>query len=207
MRKSNNLKRLFEVGHAQPILAPASAELSLPHALESLSEFAAGFYAFDGALLVRPMQSSAVPLDVIMWNAPALWRGRFSNMDASVVFFAEDLFGNQFGASNAGVTSFDPETGEQEIFATNIDEFAERIINDTDFLTGQPLIRAWRTSHGQLKPGCRLIPRTPFVLGGAFTIENLIETQEVEAMRIRAGVAEALRGVPDGASIEFVKPD
>jgi len=47
------------------------------------------------------------------------------------------------------------------------------------------------------------MPKQPFVLQGEFNIENLIVKSDVEAMKVRAGLANEIANLPDGAEIQF----
>ena len=75
------------------------------------------------------------------------------------------------------------------------------MLTDSDFRTGWSLAREWQERHGQLLQGQRLIPQKPFVLGGDYVVENLKVVDDVRGMRIRAGIAESLAGVPDGEQV------
>ena len=118
-----------------------------------------------------------------------------------VVFFAEDIFGMQFCIKNDAVNSFDPETGEFKVIAPSLEDWSRWIWEDTKTRTGWPVAHFWQLKQGVLKPGMRLLPKVPFVLGGQFAIENLYELNDVEGMRFRASIANQLRDCPDGSKV------
>lgn len=160
-----------------------------------------GFWAYESCLLVRPLTSAMPPRGLTDWNNQALWKGAYALDLSSVLFFAEDVFGEQHCLHNDLVRTFDPETGELENLATSLEEWASVMLDDYEYRTGYPLGHEWQTSRQPLEPGKRLLPRVPFVLGGKFELENLYMVDEIEGMRARACVANQIRDVPDGGKI------
>lgn len=160
-----------------------------------------GFYAFESALLVRPLDSNKAPLGIFQWNKAALWKSEFKADLSNIIFFAEDIFGIQFCIKNDAINSFDPETGEFQAIAANLEEWAGEILKDAKMRTGWPLAHSWKLGQGELEPGTRLLPKVPFVLNGQFTIENLYALNDVEGMRFRASIANQLRDCPDGSKV------
>src|SRR5450631_3114757 len=73
------------------ILEPFSLGLELFNMLECKN----GFYAFESALHVFPM-TSATGLSLEEWNADTLWRNGYKDLAEGLLFFAEDVFQNQF---------------------------------------------------------------------------------------------------------------
>ncbi len=163
-----------------------------------------GFFAFSRALHVFPSTLANVPVMTLeQWNAAPLWVGGYADAAVECLFFAEDIFGTQFCLSHGRVWSFDPETGDKTEVAATIDGWAATILADPDVQLGSGLAAAWERAHGPLPEGQRLVPVTPFVLGGDFTLENLRAMSAVESMRYRADVASQLRGVPDGTAVDL----
>lgn len=162
-----------------------------------------GFYAFESALLVRPISSATSPLGIIEWNSPTLWKSEFKSNEEllSIVFFAEDIFGVQFCIKSNGVNSFNPETGEYIFIAPTLNGWAGWILEKYKIRTGWPLAHLWQKSHGPLKSGMRLLPKKPFVLGGQYALENLYELDDVESMRFRSTIANQLLDCPDGSKV------
>src|SRR5512138_2055752 len=86
-----------------------------------------GFYAFESALHVFPLEARPGIHGIDSWNAPELWRNRYDGMADGLTFFAEDIFGGQFGIKGDAIYSFDPETGECSRLAGSVDEWAGKI--------------------------------------------------------------------------------
>ena len=186
--------------------------------LWSLLQTHNGFYAFENSLHLFP--SGAHTLEqwnslhlfpsggqdahtLERWNAQTLWISHYRDLTDGCIFFAEDVFGGQFAIKCDEVHSFDPETGETEWVAADIEGWARAILDDYEVLTGYPLARAWQVKYGALAAGHRLIPKTPFVAGGAFELANLYAADAVQGMRFRADLAHQIRGVADGSQIRI----
>lgn len=146
-------------------------------------------------------------MDIERWNSAGLWRGAYGPSIDGLIFFAEDVFGEQFAVDGVSVVRFNPETGDIQRYAAGLDEWAMRVLDGPDYETGFGLARQWERIHGTLEPGRRLLPETPFVLGGGFTIHNLFDGDAIEGMRFRADLAQQVRDVPDGAAVRLVIPE
>jgi len=162
-----------------------------------------GFFAFESALHVFPGAPSAVSFDVAQWNASELWRSEYHGLAEDCFFFAEDVFGGQFCVFKGAICSFDSETGEKELIAPTIDDWAKSILENYRVLTGHPLARDWQLRNGPLPPFKRLAPKMPFVCGGSFTLDNLYLADSVEAMRFRGYLATQIRDLPEGGKIQL----
>lgn len=161
-----------------------------------------GFYAFESALHVLPFSRALDPMGLLAWNSNDLWRSNYGNLAQGLLFFAEDAFGGQFALKNRGVYLFNPETADTEFMGECLDEWAEKILNDYNYHTGYSLAHEWQSLHGPLKPGSRLLPKMPFVVGGEFHVNNLRVTDAVEGMKRRAVIAKKIHDLPDGAKVK-----
>jgi hypothetical protein len=187
-----------------PILEPFGA---LGGELYSLLSHRNGFYAFESALHVFPSGQADGVVDLTAWNAEATWRIEYGDLAKGCLFFAEDAFGFQFCLARDEVCSFDPETGRIEPMARSLEEWSAKLLVDFRVLTGQPLAHEWQVAHGPLAAGMRLAPRTPFVLGGDFVVENLHAANQVELMRFRGHLASQIKDLPDGAQVKLTVTD
>jgi hypothetical protein len=201
------LDKLLQI--ASPALAPAApsvpADLLAQPGAAALGDLLGrrnGFYAFESALHVFPVGSEGTQ-DLAGWNAPGLWRDAYGGLADGLLLFAEDLFGGQFALRDGEVVTFEPETGEVEALARDLEGWARALLDDYELLTGQPLAHAWQRRHGPLPAGRRLLPKTPFVLGGAYEVENLYPLEAVQGMRLRGDIARQLKDLPDGARVRL----
>lgn len=169
--------------------------------LHAMLEMKNGFYAFESALHVLSDSSTIREQGLLEWNSDELWRRNYDRMCDGALFFAEDVFGTQFCLRSGSVCTFDPETGSFEAMAENLENWATKILDDYDLWTGHRLARDWQSIHGPIPIGFRLLPLTPFVLGGEFVVENLHAVESVKGMKLRASIAVQIRDLPDGAKV------
>jgi hypothetical protein len=166
-----------------------------------------GFFCFESALHVFASRSHGAHIGLDEWNASDLWRIAYQDLDPGALFFAEDIFGNQFGFTETGICRFDAETGATGPFADSVEGWARQIVDDFNVSTGFPMAHRWQEAHGPLAAGLRLLPKTPFVLGGEYALANLYAGRAVEGMRARGNLATQLIDLPDGAQIEYRRID
>jgi hypothetical protein len=162
-----------------------------------------GFYAFESALHVFSTHSNGSEIGLTDWNAPELWINEYRGMAGGALFFAEDIFGGQFCVKGGGIYSFDPETGRAKILSDDLEGWARAILGNYNALTGYPLGHEWQRVNGQILAGARLVPKVPFVAGGAFSVQNLFALEAVKAMHFRSNIATQINDLPDGASIKL----
>ena len=164
-----------------------------------------GFYAFESALHVFPLTSQAVNgASLAEWNSESCWRSEFGDLTAGLLFFAENVFQDQYCLGSSCVLRFNAETGGTQPMANSIEQWAATILQDYEHETGCGLASEWQRKFGTLEPGKRLLPKTPFFLGGSYSMENLWAGDAVEGMRFKADVATQTRNMPDGTQVRLV---
>ena len=142
-------------------------------------------------------------MDLERWNMDVFWRSEFGTAAEELLFFAEDAFGEQFALSNGSVWRFNPESAERKEIAHNLNEWAEKILADYAFETGYQWAHDWQQQNGPLLEGHRLIPKIPFIMGGAYEADNLFALDAVKGMRYRADIWKQIRDLPDGTPIQL----
>lgn len=182
----------------------SSLASSLIDELRELLAAQNGFFAFESALHVFPSHGSSASYGLLEWNAVDLWKTNHGGVADDILCFAEDIFGNQFGLRGDRVVSFDLETGAVMDFSASIEDWARRILDDYDHLTGYTMVHEWQVVHGPLSSRHRLCPNVPFVLGGNYGISNMKAVEAAALMRILSGYAQALRDVPNGTKIRLI---
>jgi len=206
MELSEGIDRLAAIA-SEPLGGPLSGSVRdnpLPRDLRSLLAKVNGLYAFESSLHVFPSLGVGVRLSLEWWNTPDLWRDSYGPMAEGLLFFAEDALGGQFAIEDgAGVCTLDPETGQREFMAASMGEWLSLLLSDFEPVTAYRLAAEWQRRHGSIPPGRRLVPRTPFVLGGAFEPENLACIDQVEGMRLRGALALQIRDLPDGTRVRY----
>jgi len=148
-----------------------------------------GFYCFESALHVFPVETDGEEIGLIDWNDKGLWIECYDDLARNALFFAEDVFGGQFCIKEDGIYTFDPETGAFDYLAPDINEWCKLILEDYEVLTGYPLANAWQKKYGSIPPGYRLVPKIPFVVGGEYEPDNIYLEKSTIAMKARATIA------------------
>lgn len=160
-----------------------------------------GFFAYESALLVRPLQHKRPPTGSLEWNASELWKVEYVEDTSDAFFFAEDVFGGQYCIRHDEICTFDPETGLFETMSSSLGGWANDVMADYHFRTGFRLAHEWQRRNAPLLPGMRLLPKMPFVCGGKYDVDNLYSLVDVNGMLFRASIANQIRNLPDGAEI------
>jgi hypothetical protein len=163
-----------------------------------------GFYAFESALHVFPTQCSPnCEIDLETWNSDALWRHSYGELTQGLLFFAEDVVQDQFCLSPTRILRFKAETGQTVPFANSIEQWADRILSNHKAETAWPLANEWQALNGPLPHGKRLMPKTPFFMGGEFALTNLWAGESIEGMRFKGDLATQTKNLADGTSVKL----
>lgn len=164
-----------------------------------------GFYAYESALLIRPLTNAGPVLGIKAWNERDCWLAEYPPLPERL-YFAEDAFGNPFAIEGEEIVSFDAETAETESLATSLTGWLDVVHEEATFWTGWPLAHEWQEMHSAVPLGCRLVPRRPFVLGGEHVLGNLVVARDRDAMRARGKLATQLQGIEPGSPITYELP-
>ena len=163
-----------------------------------------GLFAFESALMIRPLVHMNNIYSVFKWNERELWKSSYGDDQiVNTQFFAEDAFGCQFGYFENQIYFFDPETGEFDLLCKTFNEWTELIVSEYRQYTGYQLMHEWQEKNGSIAQGNRLCPKLPFVLGGQYEIDNLYSIPALEGMLLRADIAVQIRDLPDGSEIQL----
>lgn len=187
-----------------PRLSRECTELAGSLANELLAFLAVknGFYAFESALVVLPADIDH-EMGLERWNSLSGWRAEYGSLADGCLFFAMDAFGGQFCIADSRVLLFDPETARKEPVADDIAGWESRILEDYRVLTAWPLAHEWQEHNRPLTLRERLVPTTPFVLGGEFVHTNLHAVDAAKAMGFYGNLATQIHGLPDGTPIQL----
>jgi hypothetical protein len=155
-----------------------------------------GFYAFEGALHFFSKNDVEHLKNFIENN------NLYPDISRDCVFFAEDLFGNLFCKTIENkYYLFDLETGDLEYISNSFESWAEQILEDYNYLTGYSLAHSWQKKYGQLKKNHRLIPIKPFVMGGEYTIDNLMAVNRIDGLFSRHKLYQQIKDIPDNSKV------
>lgn len=141
------------------------------------------------------------------WNDPATWKYTYAGRADGLLCFGQDLFGVQFAiTADHQVVAFDPETADTTVIGASLNAWARWLLDDPVVRAGSSMATLWQGTHGPLDHTERLLPRQPFVLGGAYDLDNLSVEEAAKAMRIRGPVAQQLHDAPNGSRVLFGAP-
>lgn len=118
--------------------------------------------------------------------------------------FAADLFGDfwialQDGTVRKVLTETVEIDGDED--RESLDAWAEAILADPDVEVGEKFAFAWAEENGPIPNGKRLTGRTPFVMGGDYSFDNIYAIDFAELMAVRLHVGLQIRDLPDGARV------
>ena len=180
--------------HALPDLGGAQRTREL----EGLLQARDGFFAFDDALMVLPVNAPTRRMDLARLNNGD-WTAAYWHLCDGLFFFAADALGDLFALQDNKVVRFATESGLVEPMADTLDGWAARLLADPAGEAGWPFVKAWTGAHGPLEEGWRLTGRRPFVLDGAFDLDNLEQRALGEILDFRGPLATRIHEMPPGA--------
>ncbi len=191
---------------ASPALGAPGVPLppGVPAALAPLWAERNGWVAFWSALQVLPLGPGGGAPDVAAVNATLA--EAHGELAAGHVAFAQDLFGVLFTHHADGICSWDPETGEHEVLADDLDGWASAVLAEPEELVGAAFAFDWQERHGALEADERLVPLLPFVLDGEWDDGNLEPRPALKALRERGALARVIAALPDGAEVDWPLP-
>jgi hypothetical protein len=163
-----------------------------------------GFFCFEAALRFFP--STTVELSWVFQSGirPTFGKVIIGGVADNIFCFAEEIFGRQFVVHDEKIAVFEPETGDLEIIASSLEEWASKMLLDYNQMTGHPLAHEWQSLHGPLHPRHRLMAKRPFVLGGEYSIENLVSLDSVASDEEPLAILLfSFMTCQDGTKIEF----
>jgi hypothetical protein len=163
-----------------------------------------GFAVFNYGIQVFHAGPDGLGPELREWNDDATWKHTYGTLADGLLCFAQDLFGVQFAIEDGRrVSRFDPETGDRLTIGESIEDWAGWLLAEPDKRGTWSFATAWQKAHGALEHDERLLPRTPFVLGGDYSEDNLAATDAATAMRIRGPVAQGIHDLPEGATVRL----
>ncbi|MFC0181009.1 SMI1/KNR4 family protein [Thorsellia kenyensis] len=186
------MHELFELGTSERV-----------DELHSILNRSNGFYTFEGAFHLYSLESIDNTLGLVDWNRNDLWINDYNGLTQGALFFAQDIFGNQFSLLNNNIHLFNIETGQFEFLAKDFDSFCKLLLTDFNFLTGYSFANSWQVIHGKLPNGKRLSPKIPFVLGGQYDMNNLFLADSVNLMKTNGNIAAQIQNIQDGTKINL----
>jgi hypothetical protein len=170
---------------------------------KSLLSMHNGLTAFDGGLRIFGATTGLVPA-LPDWNKLESWRSEYRELiKKSFVFFAEDVFGNQFAFDGERVVYFDAENGRATPFANSFSEWLSTILEDPADTLQLMTYKNWLKQGQQLQPSEHLCPTYPFIVKADPPLHELYPVNSVEDMRHKGHFALQIKDIPDGTQIKI----
>ncbi len=170
---------------------------------KSLLSLHNGLTAFDGGLRIFGTNSGMLPM-LQDWNKREGWRSAYKELvNESLIFFAEDAFGNQFALDDEKVVYFNAETGRATPFANAFSEWLSIVLEDPVDTLQLILFRSWMEKGEHLEPSEHLCPVYPFIVKSDSPLNELYRVDSTEDMSYKGNFAYQVKDVPDGAQIKI----
>jgi Protein of unknown function DUF2625 len=167
-----------------------------------------GLTAFEGGLRLFGTTPGLLLPALQDWNKQESWRSEYGELiKNSLVFFAEDVFGNQFAFDGTRVVYFNAESGRASPFANSFSEWLSIVLEDPADTLQLVLYKNWLKKGGRLDPAEHLCPTYPFVVKADPPLHELYRVSNVEDMRYKGHFALQIKDVPDGTRIKIKLTD
>jgi hypothetical protein len=183
------------------------AEIRCPLVLDrdhkSLLSLHNGLTAFDGGLRIFGTKPGKLPT-LQEWNEQKGWRSAYKELvKETLIFFAEDVFGNQFAFDDGGVVYLDVENGRAAPFANSFSQWLSIILEDPVDTLQLMLYKGWLGKGERLEPSEHLCPVYPFIVKADPPLKELYRVKSMEDMLYKGNFAYQIKDVPDGAQIKI----
>lgn len=185
----------------------------LPAPLGSLLACQNGGYYHGGLLHLfgagRPLRADSLE----RWNHPELWKSAYRDLDlASYLFFAGDIFGNQFGCplgeADPAVCRFDIQQGEFQAVADSIGAFFDEVlVEEGPWLLGSDFVDAYREAAEPWEAGQHLAMVTPGLLGGSMDPDNLRPMPPRVHLHMVGQIVTQIKPLPPGTGVRGFRWD
>lgn len=128
----------------------------------------------------------------------------YGNISKDLMFFAEDLFGNSYAFETSKIVLFNIESGQKETISSGFSDWLKILNTDLDYLTGVSFTEEINNENKKaLAQSKRLCPKYPFVLGGQYSIENLVLKDYIENIQFSSSIAKQIYNLPEGAKVKI----
>lgn len=167
----------------------------------SLLDSKNGYVAFEAALHVFSTDDIEDVPSLVDWNSPDGWRKLYGLENDPILFFAQDLFANQFGITSGKVFRLEAEWGQMTEHSVNLADWAETVLQDYDYETGWSVGRDWQLAKHPIDASMRLLAKKPIVLGGDYVSENFVAIPTVQCMQQLGLLFNEIKDKPDGTQV------
>jgi hypothetical protein len=158
---------------------------------------------FDNSLHIYGIgyQNNLTHLDLFVKNT--IVHKFFREISKGLLFFGEEIFGNQYAFADDGIYFFHIDDGSFEKLADSFSDWMNIVYDDLDYYTGRTITREWSGKIHPLPLDCLLCPKTPFITGGAYELDNLHVLPWEKCIDYNSNIAKQVRNLPQGTEISF----
>lgn len=172
-----------------------SDDLNIYKELDEFLLIKNGFYAFEGAFHLFSSKEIEYINNFLAEKTIYKTRGR--------LYFAEDLFGNLFYLEDNNILFLNLETNESEFIAYGVQQWAEALLKDYNYLTGYSLAHSWQTINREVLTHERLKPKKSFIFGGEYSVINLMIVERLENLKFHSDLVKQIQNIKDGEKVKI----
>ena len=195
------LSRITDLETA-PNSTPEPFDLAVP-GLNELLDRREGFYGFRRSLHVFGRVREPRFHSVFVWNDPDGWVSEYGDLADNLLFFAENVFGDQFAFDGERIIHFAAETGARTDLAKDVEQWLTLLLKEPERYLDFDGVAAWSDRNGLVPLGEHLVPDVPFVLSSGDVANKLSTTDAFKSMGFKGTIARQIKDLPDGAQIEI----
>jgi hypothetical protein len=161
-----------------------------------------GGYFYKNALHLFGAAPSISFHDISEMNE--LFHSLYQELVKGYFCFGEDLFGNLLTFHKERVYLFDIETAEFSEIASDFSKWLEVLQADLDFYCGSSITENLpEITIKKLVEGNRLCPKMPFILGGEYSLDNLVLKNYRANLEFNCDLAWQIVNLPDGTQFSI----
>ncbi|SFN18615.1 hypothetical protein SAMN05428949_1824 [Chitinophaga sp. YR627] len=162
-----------------------------------------GGFFFDGALQLYDLGDTKNCNNILLVNTKLV--EAFGEIFSGLFSFGQDIFGNQFvfDQLNNQISVFNIEDGSRTPVAKSFAEWLVEFTADLDYFSGWSYQKQY-TEKYELPIENRIVPIKPFVIQGAFTIDNFFDTAFPEYIIYNADIAKQIFHLEEGKPVKLI---
>lgn len=169
----------------------------LPLELELLYQLKNGFIAFENTFRIYNIDTIEIVNKFVL-----------PELKGEMLFFGDNSLGDGFCLKNGWFYKYDFETGELEFMGEDLNEFSKSLLLNYNYYTGYTLAKEWMNINGGLSFDKILMPRIPFILGGEYSVQNLVLYSRNDGFKKKMNLCKKISCFNDGEEVllqEFYK--
>ncbi|WP_340067099.1 SMI1/KNR4 family protein [Ascidiimonas aurantiaca] len=165
-----------------------------------------GGYFYHNSMVLFGFSDQESQFNIIHMNE--LFKKYYQNLANGLHYFGQDIFGNAFAFENTKIIFFNIESAQKEVLADSFKEWLDLLYKDLDYYNGESLAYDLNDNdRKKLVKEKRLCPKYPFILGGDYSMINLVLKDYKENLSFNASIAKQVHNLSEGSQIKIVIDD